>query len=62
MQVTPPQYEAVRSDPRWFLNAPGHEVNAQGWAHVIEKHDRYFVVEKIVPAGETVEELDPRHH
>lgn len=60
VRVTARQYEAVRSDPRWFLNAPGHEVNAQGWAHVIERHDRYFVVEKIVPAVEIVEELDPR--
>ena len=60
MQVTPRQYEAVRSDPRWFLNAPGHEVNSQGWAYVIEKHDRYVVVEQIIPAVEIVEERDPR--
>jgi hypothetical protein len=61
VRLTPRQYEAVRSDPRWFINAPGHQVNAQGWAHVISENDRYVVVEKIGKAGEIVEELDPRH-
>lgn len=61
LRVTPRQYEAVRSDPRWFINAPGHEVNAQGWAYVISANERFVVVEKIGEAGEIVEELDPRH-
>jgi hypothetical protein len=25
VRVTPRQYEAVRADPRWFINAAGHE-------------------------------------
>ena len=61
LQVTPRQYEAMRSNPRWFINARGHDVNAQGWAHVIEESERFVVVEKIGRAGEIVEELDPRH-
>jgi hypothetical protein len=60
VRVTPRQYEAVRSDPRWFLNAPGHEVNDQGWAHVISENNRFVVVEKIGEAGEFAEQLDPR--
>jgi len=60
VRVTPRQYEAVRSDPRWFINAPGHEANDQGWAHVISENDRFVVVEKIGEAGELAEELDPR--
>ena len=60
LRVTPRQYEAVRSDPRWFINAPGHHVNAQGWAHVVSENERFVVVEKIGQAGEIVEELDPR--
>ena len=62
MRVTPRQYESVRSEPRWFINAPGHHVNAHGWVNVIQEHDGFVVVEKIGEAGEIVEELDPRHH
>ena len=61
VRVTPRQYEAVRSDPRWFLNAPGHEVKDQGWAHVISENDRFVVVEKVGEAGNLAEELDPRN-
>jgi len=60
VRVTPRQYEAVRSDSRWFINASGHEVNDQGWSHVISENDRFVVVEKTGEAGEIVEELDPR--
>ena len=60
VRVTPRRYEAVRSDPRWFLNAPGHEVNDQGWAYVISENDRFVVVEKVGEVGELAEELDPR--
>lgn len=60
VRVTARQYEAVRSDPRWFLTAPGHEVNDQGWGHVITENDRFVVVEKIGKAGELAAELDPR--
>jgi hypothetical protein len=60
VRLTPQQYEAVRSDARWFINAPGHQVNAKGWAHVISENDRFVVVEKIGEAGEIAEELDPR--
>ena len=60
VQLTPQQYEAVRSEPRWFINAPGHQVNAQGWVQVISENERFVVVEKIGAAGKLAEELDPR--
>jgi hypothetical protein len=56
--MTAAEYGEIRSDPRWFLNAPGHEAAAQGWGQVIARHDRYVVVEKVGPAGEVAEQLD----
>src|SRR4051812_18188624 len=52
------EYTAIRNDPRWFLNVPGHEAAAQGWGQVVQRHDGYVVVEKIGPAGEVAEQLD----
>lgn len=58
VQVPREEYERVRSDARLFINAPGHEVAAQGWGAVVERHDGYVVVEKQGRAGEIVEMLD----
>jgi len=58
IQLTLEQYAEIRSDPRLFLNVPGHQAAAQGWARVVETHDGYVVVEKIGPAGELSERLD----
>jgi len=58
LQVPRDEYERVRSDARLFINAPGHESAAQGWAEVVERHDGYVVVEKQGRAGEIVEMLD----
>lgn len=52
------EYSEIRRDARLFLNVPGHEASAQGWAQVIETHDSYVVVEKIGPAGEVAEQLE----
>lgn len=54
------EYEHIRTDGTWFLNAPGHVVAAQGAAHIVEEHDRYAIVEKTGRAGEVAELLDPR--
>jgi hypothetical protein len=51
------EYERIRSNPRWFMNVPGHEVAAQGYAQVVEQYADYFIVEKIGAAGEIVEKL-----
>jgi len=60
VRLTRLQYEEVRSNPRWFINAPGHHVNGQGWVQIVAEHDHYIVVEKIGKAGEIAEQLDPR--
>jgi hypothetical protein len=52
------EYSDVRSDPRTFLNVPGHEASSQGWGQVVEEHDGYVVVAKIGPAGEVAEQLE----
>jgi len=52
------EYREIREDPRLFWNVPGHEASAQGWAQVVERHDRYVVVLKVGPAGEVAEQLE----
>ena len=58
LQIPREEYERGRSDSRFFLNAPGHQAAAGGWAEVVERHAGYVVVEKIGRAGEIVEMLD----
>jgi hypothetical protein len=54
------EYEAVRSDPTHFFNAPGHDAAAGAAAMVIERHDGYVVVEKLGRAADVADQLDPR--
>ena len=52
------EYERVRSNPRHFAMAPGHdrpEIDT-----VVQVHPGYAVVEKRDKAGEMAEETDPR--
>jgi len=52
-------YERVRKDPRRFVIAPGHDVPEV--ETVLERHDRFHVVEKIHDVPERIaEETDPR--
>ena len=51
------EYEVVRTHPRRFLVAPGHDANEE---QVIDRHDGYHVVEKTGEEGRLVEEQDPR--
>ena len=60
VRLTRPEYEDVRSNPRWFINAHGHHVNGQGWAKIVAEHPRYVLVEKIGEAGEIAEQLHQR--
>jgi hypothetical protein len=53
-------YEMVRAQPRWFINAPGHQVAGGKHVEVARQRDGYLIVEKLGRAGEIVEELDPR--
>ena len=60
LRLTPEQYEHVRTNPRWFINAPAHHVNEDGSVRIVAEHDRYVIVEKIGEAGQVAEQLDPR--
>ena len=57
IELTPAEYEAVRSDPcRFAIN--GHEMPE--FETVIERHDRYAVVRKLEASGAVAKETDPR--
>jgi hypothetical protein len=49
-------YAAVRSEPTRFIVAPGHE--DLELETVVDRHDRFFVVEKFGAAGRMAERLD----
>ena len=59
IELTRKEYESIRANPRRFAILDGHEIlEAEA---IVERHDRYLVVEK---AGgleaEIVEHTDPR--
>jgi hypothetical protein len=61
-QITPltlEEYWHVRSNPRWFINAPGHQSAGLGAVAVVEPHATYVIVEKQGHAGEVAEALAP---
>jgi hypothetical protein len=60
VQLTGEEYERIRRSPVLFINAHGHDRNGQGWAQVVEEHERYSVVEKVGEAADIVTRLDPR--
>ena len=54
------QYEHIRSHPRHFLVAPGHQEAAGESARVVEEHATWVLAEKVGRAGEIATRLDPR--
>jgi hypothetical protein len=52
------QYEAVRANPKHFAVLPGHE--DPRIARVVERHQGFFVAEKLGEAAEMAIERDPR--
>jgi predicted ThiF/HesA family dinucleotide-utilizing enzyme len=59
IQLTRAEYEGIRADPRHFAIVDGHEIlEAEA---IVERHDRYLVVEKSGDGeAEIVEHTDPR--
>ena len=51
-------YEAVRRAPTRFFVLPGHEDTSV--ESVVERSERYVVVEKLGEAAEEADDLDPR--
>jgi predicted ThiF/HesA family dinucleotide-utilizing enzyme len=59
IQLTRAEYEDVRGHPRRFAILDGHEILEA--EEIVERHDRYIVVEKSGdPEAEIVEHTDPR--
>ena len=47
VEMTLAEYARVRSNPRWFAVAPAAEHVAAGLERVLERTERYFLVEKL---------------
>ncbi len=60
VRLTIAEYESVRSDPARFLIAPSDDHLVPGVEQVVERNERYWVVEKLGHAGDVSEDLDPR--
>ena len=57
VRITAADYAEIRSHPRHFVTAPGHQADADGHERVIERSDGYETTEKVGEAGEIAEEL-----
>ncbi len=60
IMVTPEEYEAVRGNPRRFAVAPAEHHVFRELERLVEKHERFWVVEKDGVAGELAAKVDPR--
>jgi hypothetical protein len=60
IDMTPQEYETVRSHPARFAVCPDEEHVFAGVELITERTERYWVVEKIEAAAEAAAELDPR--
>src|SRR3954465_14602462 len=58
--LTRAEYEAIRSDGRRFVVAPGPDHGDTSIENVVDMSTRYWVVEKIGEPGEFAEDHDPR--
>jgi hypothetical protein len=58
--MTHEEYEAVRAVPTRFFVLPDDAHLVPEAENVVERHERYWVVEKIGVAAEMVERKDPR--
>jgi hypothetical protein len=59
IQLTRREYERIRKNPRRFAILDGHEILEA--EEIVERHDRYLVVEKSGNGeAEIVEQTDPR--
>jgi hypothetical protein len=58
IELTVAEYEAVRAHPQRFFMVAGHEI--PDVEHVVERHERYTVAEKLEIGARIAEETDPR--
>jgi streptogramin lyase len=60
ISLTMEEYEAVRASPIRFAVAPGAEHFFEELEVVVDKNERFWVVEKTGTAGELAAQIDPR--
>ena len=60
VRLTIAEYEAVRAESTHFLVVPSDEHLSPAVERVVQRNERYWVVEKLGEAAEVSEELDPR--
>ena len=58
--MSPLEYEQLRSEPTHFAVVPNEEHVSLDVERIVERRDRFWVVEKIGEAAEVAEETDPR--
>jgi len=58
VELTLPEYEAVRSRPTWFVIVDGHEITET--ERVVERQNRYSVIEKDGAGATVARETDTR--
>ncbi len=60
VRVSIEEYEAVRTKPTWFMVSPGSQHVAPDVERVVQREERYWVVEKVGVGAEMSKKLDPR--
>lgn len=60
VQLTVAEYEAIREAPTRFLVAPGDDHVVPEVERVVERNERYWIVEKVGDAGDMSTALDHR--
>ena len=49
IRISRADYARIRSNPRWFITAPGHEGSVCGGIRIVERGAGYVVAEKLGP-------------
>ncbi len=60
IRVSIDEYEAVRAEPTRFMVAPGSEHVAPEVERIVQRGERFWIVEKAGIGAEMSKELDPR--
>ena len=60
IEMSPREFEQLRSDATHFAVAPSKEHVSPDIERIVERRERYWVVEKLGEAAEVAEETDPR--
>lgn len=58
IELTRDEYERVRRASVWFAIKPGHE--HPDFERVVERHERFSVIEKVGRSAQVAESTDPR--